>query len=90
MWRELRAAQKRLERDTIAWRVDRIVTAALLLGVEIEDVTERDIFRCAVLYGVPSKPRPQMRWDRRYGRRSSAPPNDERVLLVQRSAPLAS
>lgn len=68
MWRELRAAQKRLERDTIAWKVRQILTTASWLGIPIEDVTERDIRRCMILSGVPSEPRPQMREDRRFGR----------------------
>ena len=69
VWRAFRAAQQRLADDTAAWQADRILTAASRLGVPAAEVTERDIRRCRFLYGVPSAPRPQMRQDRRYGRR---------------------
>lgn len=70
VWREYRAEQERLARELARWQASRVVVAASLLGIAAQDVTERDIFWCAIWHGIPGGPRPQRRRDRRYGRRA--------------------
>jgi hypothetical protein len=70
----IRDAQARLERETLAFHVERVTTTADLLGIPVEQVGRWDIIRCRMEYGVPASldEAPKLRFDRRYGIRNPA------------------
>jgi hypothetical protein len=67
--REFEAAKVQWREDMVKWQVERITVTSNLLGIPAGRVTQADILTYLVIYGVPAKPKPVMRRDRRYGRR---------------------
>jgi len=67
--REFEAAKRRWRADLIKWQAERILVTSRRMGIPVEHVTEADIIACQIIHGVPDKPQPAMRTDRRYGPR---------------------
>lgn len=63
-------AYARWQRELAEWRVSRIVEAARLLDIDVDDVTPSDVVVCVAFHGLPSQDdAPKIRFDGRYGPR---------------------
>jgi hypothetical protein len=64
-------AYARWRREVQEWQLNRILTAADLLDVPPERITDGDLVFCVIQHGLPGEATmPQIRVDRRYGPRT--------------------
>jgi hypothetical protein len=79
--REYEHASARLQRETLAWQVRRVVFAAATLNIPVEQVDPAAILWAYASAGRPFEPRPEIRRDKRF--RTPKPPTVTTRLRAQ-------